>query len=175
MSRIRQFILIAALLGILSLLPQRLVFADTPTHQFNVDMSFSFTFPGDYTGCGFPVTISQTGVGNVTTYYDQSGNVTRIHTTSPPSGLVAFVSANGITYTSISSGNIWTFYVDGNPTLVTVNGLEEHIVIPGTGVVGQATGTFSFNPVTGPTEVHGQFTMSSAGNWSPAVCALFTP
>jgi hypothetical protein len=175
MSRIARLSLITGVLGTLALLPHQSVSAAPPTHQFDLDLSFTSVLPPAFTGCSFDLTVTNSGTSTVTTYYDQMGNVTKVHVTSPPSGLSVIFSANGHTYTSVSPGNQWTFYVNGNPTQITVNGLEVHLKIPGMGVVGQAVGHFTIDLTTGTVTQNGQWTLSPLGNWSPEVCALFAP
>jgi hypothetical protein len=125
------------------------------------------------TRCGFDVTVTQTGTGTITIFYDQSGNVTRVRTATP--GASVTFSANGHSYTSSTPASSTTSYVDGSPTTTVINGLEAHLVIPGMGVVGQAVGHFVTDLTTGQVTQNGQWSLSPTGNWSPAVCALFAP
>jgi hypothetical protein len=173
-SPILRALAIAGALGALSLLPQHLALADPPTHQFDVDLSSTVVFPPAYTGCSVAVTIAQVGTGTVTTYYDQTSNVTKVHITNPSDFSTTF-SANGHSYTSVSPASSWTFYVNGTPTQVTINGLEAHLKLPGMGFVAEAVGHFVTDLTTGTVIQNGQWTISPTGNWSPEVCALFAP
>jgi hypothetical protein len=140
--------------------------ANPPTRQ-TVDLTLSFTLPTSFTGCNFTVTAQQTGSGVVTTFYDKSGNPTDIFTRTPHL-TVTYYSQSGASYTSDSTA---TTHLDLVNNTITYDGLQQHIVIPGQGNVGAATGHVVFNTQTGALIVaHGQTTFLTP--FSAQICAL---
>jgi len=149
----------------MALIPGR-AFAMPPTRS-TVDLTGTFTLPTSFTGCSFPITASQTGTGYVTTFYDNAGNPTDIFTRTPHL-TVTYYSQSGTAYTSDSPA---TTHVDLVNNTITYDGLQQHIIIPGQGLIGAATGHVVFNTQTGALLVaHGQTTFLTP--FSPEVCAL---
>jgi hypothetical protein len=78
--------------------------------------------------CSFPVTITATIVGTETTFYDESGEVTRqqIHVVEQD-----IFSANGETLTGLPfTFNIQVLFEDGEVTHVYASGLVERVPLP---------------------------------------------
>jgi hypothetical protein len=142
--------------------------ADPPTHT-TVDLTGSSTLPTAFTECSFVVNGSQSGTGEVTTFFDKSGNPTDIFTRTP--GLtVTYYSQSGTPYTSNSPA---TTHVDLVNNTITYDGLQAHNVIPGQGLIGAATGHVIFNTQTGALlRADGQSTFLTP--FSPQVCSLLS-
>jgi len=139
----------------------------TPPTSTTVDLTGTFILPTAFTGCAFPVTLTQTGSGTVTTYYDKDGNPRDIFTRTPHL-TVTYFSQGGTPYTSDSPA---TTHVDLANNTITFDGLQAHIVIPGQGLIGAATGHVVFNTQTGALlTADGQTTFLTP--FSPSVCAL---
>jgi hypothetical protein len=130
-------------------------------------LTFSFTLPTAFTGCSFVVNGQQNGSGVVTTYYDNSGNPTDIFTRTPHL-TVTYTSQSGTPYTSDSTAST---HVDLVNNTITYDGLQQHIIIPGQGLIGADTGHVIFNTQAGVLIVsHGQNTFLTP--FSPQICAL---
>ena len=160
---------IAALALAVMLVPGRAHADANPPTRVTVDLRFSFTLPTSFTGCSFIINGMQTGTGVVTTYYDSAGNPTDIFTRTP--GLtVTYSSQSGTPYTSTSPAST---HVDLVNNTITYDGLQQHIVIPGQGLIGAATGHVVFNTQTGALIVaNGQTTFLTP--FSPEVCSLLS-
>jgi hypothetical protein len=91
----------------------------------------SVSFPDTFTVediCTFPVTITSTFNGTQTTFFDQSGAVTRIHIHAVEQDTF---SANGHTLTGIPfTFNIEVLFEDGEVTHVYASGLVEKVPLP---------------------------------------------
>jgi hypothetical protein len=154
-------------LALAVILPGR-VLANSSTRT-TVDLTGSFSLPTSFTGCSFIVNATQTGTGIVTTYYDNNGNPTDIFTRAPHFS-ATYYSQSGTSYTTHSSA---TTHVDLVNHTITYDGLQQHIVIPGQGNVGAATGHVIFNTQTGALLVaHGQTTFLTP--FSPEICSLLS-
>lgn len=141
-------------------------FAMPPTHT-SQSINLTFQLPTSFTGCTIPITASETGVVDTTTFYDQNGNPTEIvaHT---PDLIVTYYSAGGTPYSSVSPASTTIDVATGD---ITYNGLQGDIIIPGQGLVGMATGHVMFNMATGAVLVaDGQTSLLTP--FSPSVCAL---
>jgi hypothetical protein len=78
--------------------------------------------------CSFPVTITATLVGTETTFYDQSGEVTRIQDHVVEQDVF---SANGESLTGLPfTFNIQVLFEDGEVTHVYASGLVERVPLP---------------------------------------------
>jgi hypothetical protein len=78
--------------------------------------------------CSFPVTITATLVGTETTFYDQSGAVTRIQIHVVEQDVF---SANGESLTGLPfTFNIQVLFEDGEVTHVYASGLVERVPLP---------------------------------------------
>jgi len=78
--------------------------------------------------CSFPVTINATFVGTETTFYDQSGEVTRIQIHNVEQDVF---TANGQTLTGLPfTFNIRVLFEDGEVTHVYASGLVERVPLP---------------------------------------------
>jgi hypothetical protein len=78
--------------------------------------------------CSFPVTITATLVGTETTFYDQSGDVTRIQIHVVEQDVF---SANGESLTGLPfTFNIQVLFEDGEVTHVYASGLVERVPLP---------------------------------------------
>jgi hypothetical protein len=78
--------------------------------------------------CSFPVTITATLVGTETTFYDQSGAVTRIQIHVVEQDVF---TANGETLTGLPfTFNIRVLFEDGEVTHVYASGLVERVPLP---------------------------------------------
>jgi hypothetical protein len=78
--------------------------------------------------CSFPVTINASFVGTETTFYDQSGAVTRIQIHVVEQDVF---SANGESLTSLPfTFNIRVLFEDGEVTHVYASGLVERVPLP---------------------------------------------
>jgi hypothetical protein len=78
--------------------------------------------------CSFPVTITATLVGTETTFFDQSGAVTRIHDHVVEQDVF---SANGETLTGLPfTFNIQVLFENGEVTHVYASGLVEKVPLP---------------------------------------------
>ena len=78
--------------------------------------------------CSFPVTINATFVGTETTFYDQSGEVTRIQIHNVEQDVF---SANGQTLTGLPfTFNLRVLFEDGEVTHVYASGLVERVPLP---------------------------------------------
>jgi hypothetical protein len=140
--------------------------ADPPTSQ-SIDLTGSFTLPTSFTGCSFVINAIQTGTGVQTTHYDNAGNPIEI-TTRTPHLTVTYFSQSGTPYTSDSPASTKLDLVNNT---ITFDGLEAHIVIPGQGLIGGATGHVVFNTQTGALiTADGQTTFLTP--FSPAICDL---
>jgi hypothetical protein len=78
--------------------------------------------------CSFPVTITATIVGTETTFYDQSGEVTRIqiHVVEQDVFSTDSASLTGLPFTF----NIQVLFEDGEVTHVYASGLVERVPLP---------------------------------------------
>jgi hypothetical protein len=78
--------------------------------------------------CSFPVTITATIVGTETTFYDQSGEITRIqiHVVEQDVFSTDSASLTGLPFTF----NIQVLFEDGEVTHVYASGLVERIPLP---------------------------------------------
>ncbi len=160
---------IAALALAVMLVPGRVHADANPPTRVTVDLTGTFTLPTSFTGCSFVITLTQTGMGVVTTYYDSAGNPTDIFTRTP--GLiVSYISQSGTSYTSNSPAST---HVDLVNNTITYDGLQAHIVIPGQGLIGAATGHVIFNTQTGALLLAtGQTSLLTP--FSPEVCSLLS-
>jgi hypothetical protein len=78
--------------------------------------------------CSFPVTITATLVGTETTFYDQSGAVTRIQIHVVEQDVF---TANGETLTGLPfTFNIRVLFEDGEVTHIYASGLVERVPLP---------------------------------------------
>jgi hypothetical protein len=78
--------------------------------------------------CSFPVTITATLVGTETTFYDQSGAVTRIQIHVVEQDVF---TANGATLTGLPfTFNIRVLFEDGEVTHIYASGLVERVPLP---------------------------------------------
>jgi hypothetical protein len=78
--------------------------------------------------CSFPVTITATVVGTETTFYDQSGAVTRIHLHLVEQDVF---TANGESLTGLPyTFNIQVLFEDGEVTHVYASGVVERVPLP---------------------------------------------
>ena len=78
--------------------------------------------------CSFPITITATQVGTETTFYDQSGNVTRIHVHIVEQDVF---SANGKSLTGLPyTFNIDVRFEDGEVTHVYASGVVARVPLP---------------------------------------------
>jgi hypothetical protein len=141
-------------------------------HARPLDINYSAVIPAATNGCGFDITIQQTGTGEATYYYDQSGTLVRelirtLHTT-------ATYSANGKSYTVTPSPASGMF--DFAAGTITARGLEGHLIIPGQGLLGVTAGKVVFDLTTGQVITYdGQNTLSDYAPESPQVCADLAP
>jgi hypothetical protein len=135
----------------------------TTTQQLNLSVSLPTTF----TGCSVPITVTEVGTLKTTTFYDQNGNPTVI-TQHTPRLIGTYFSASGTAYVSESPAST-KFDIAANT--ITYDGLQAHIIIPGQGNAGAATGHVVFNTTTGALLIaDGQTTLLTP--FSPSVCAL---
>ncbi len=142
------------------------VFAMAPTHT-SQPLNLTFQLPTSFTGCTVPITGSEAGVVDTTTFFDQNGNPTEIveHT---PNLTVTYYSVSGTAYSSVSPATTTFDVATGD---ITYDGMQGKIVIPGQGLVGTATGHVMFNTATGAVLVaNGQTSLLTP--FSPSVCAL---
>jgi hypothetical protein len=78
--------------------------------------------------CSFPVTITATQTGTETTFYDQSGEVTRIHVQIVEQDVF---SANGKSLTGLPyTFNIHVLFEDGEITHVYASGVAARVPLP---------------------------------------------
>jgi hypothetical protein len=160
---------VAALALAVLLLPGRAHADANPPTRVTVDLTGTFTLPTAFTGCSFVINASQSGTGVVTTYYDSAGNPTDIFTRTPQL-TVSYYNQSGTPYTSTSPAST---HVDLVHNTITYDGLQAHIVIPGQGLIGAATGHVIFNTQTGALLVaSGQTTLLTP--FSPEVCSLLS-
>ncbi len=157
--------------GLLALVSVTVVSAAAPTRETQ-DFSGVFVIPGTVSGCGFDITVTQTGTGYITSYYDQAGNLVRVLMRSPRLQL-AF-TANGHTYTSISPAAV---HIDVVNNTATFTGLQGRIIIPKQGLVGAATGKVVLSgDFTEVLSQHGQASLVlGLLPFAPEVCAALAP
>ena len=130
-------------------------------------LNLSFTLPTSFTGCTVPITGTEVGTLDTTTFYDQNGNPTEILQRSP-NAIATYFSASGTAYTSVTPASTRLDLATGT---ITYDGLQAHIVIPGQGDAGAATGHVVFNTTTGALLIaDGQTTLLTP--FSPSVCTL---
>jgi hypothetical protein len=92
--------------------------------------------------CSFPVTITATLVGTETTFYDQSGEVTRIKDHVVEQDVF---SANGESLTGLPfTFNIQVLFEDGEVTHIYASGLVERVPLPD-GTVFLSAGRLDFS------------------------------
>lgn len=167
MTRLPRIVALVAIIGLAALgLTTGRAFAMPPTHT-SQPINLTFQLPTSFTGCTVPITASEAGVVDTTTFYDQNGNPTEIvaHT---PGLVVTYYSASGTPYSSVSPASTTIDVATGD---ITYNGLQGNIIIPGQGLVGAATGHVIFNMATGALLVaDGQTSLLTP--FSPSVCAL---
>ena len=91
--------------------------------------------------CSFPVDITATFVGTETTFYDQSGEVIRIHDHIVEQDVF---SANGQTLTGLPfTFNLRVLFEDGEVTHIYASGLVERVPLPD-GTVFHSAGRLDF-------------------------------
>jgi len=159
------FAVAAATSGVAALWPD-VAYAMPPTHT-SQQLNVSAALPTSFTGCNVPITVTEVGTLDTTTFYDSNGNPTEILLRTPKLDATYF-SATGTAYVTESPASA---RIDVATGLITYDGLQGHIVIPGQGNVGAATGHVIFNMATGALLVaDGQTTLLTP--FSPSVCAL---
>src|SRR5919199_1999606 len=109
-------------------------FAAEPTVQFQ-PLDQSYILPRLSARCGFLVLKQVTGTMRITTFYDQSGQVSKVLMTGP-AGRITLTNLNtGTSYTSTSAGSEHIIYDNGQLVSDTTTGLYESINVPGAGQV----------------------------------------
>ena len=125
--------LIVPLLALLVSAPA-VAFAAEPTVQFQ-SLDQSYILPRLSARCGFPVLKQVTGTMRITTFYDQSGQVSKVLMTGPAGRITLTNLTTGTSYTSNSAGSEHIIYDNGQLVSDTTTGLYESINVPGAGQV----------------------------------------
>ena len=120
-------------------------------------------------GPAFPVTISRTGIVKVETFFDQSGNPTRVHISV--SAAFLSISGNGVTLTSATPFPETIDLSTGTDTRV---GLEFHVVVPGQGIILAYVGRVVFDAQGNITFEAGQFPDNYFEDDTPLICSVLS-
>jgi hypothetical protein len=155
MSHLVRATFIAALLLLAALVP-RTAHAAPPINLGSVPYTYT-----DVTSCSFPLTVSgETTIQKVFFQDDRSAMVS-FHGAGT-------VSANGDTFQFFYDGHV-TFYADGS---FSVSGLQEHVNVPGAGLVIADIGHLVYDPSGSLVLEAGQHDFSVSAY--PGLCSYFT-
>ena len=96
--------------------------------------------------CGFPIQNHLTGIVNTSIHYDKDGNVVREISTAP-TFQITFTNLNtGKSVISPGPSSVKVLYnSNGTVAMVTVNGLNLRIAVPGHGLIFLQTGKLVFD------------------------------